>query len=102
MSRIERSKLKEKYKTQWEMVAAVICEEDPIGLLEIGAPEDEYDPEVGTILPRIKEASSVEELCKIVHSEFVHWFGQPTAGPLSAYSGIAKEIWHKYHAKKSI
>jgi len=37
-------------------VSRLLREADPIRLITIGAPDDEYDPEVSTILPRLREA----------------------------------------------
>jgi hypothetical protein len=66
------------------LVAAVeraINEADPIGLLEIGAPADEYAPEIGTIVPRLASAERPEDVTTLLHEEFIRWFGDDTAGP---------------------
>ena len=47
------------------LVAAIeraINETDPIGLLEIGAPSDEYAPEIGTIVPRLASVDRLEDV----------------------------------------
>ena len=44
-----------KYLPLAEAVAQAINEADPIGLLAIGAPSDEYSPEHETILPRLAD-----------------------------------------------
>jgi hypothetical protein len=102
MERTERQALKKKYQVLRKIVDSAIRHDDPMGLLEMGSPSDEYDPEVGSILPRLKEAETEDQLCSIVHEEFLHWFGDPTAGPKEAYRAIAQEIWKKYHATKGI
>lgn len=102
MEKSEKAQLKAKYRKLWKIVDGAIRQEDPIGLLRLGAPADEYDPEVGTILPRLKSASSQSELRRIIHQEFLHWFGESTAGPESAYEGIANDIWEKYYGEQSI
>ena len=71
----------------------MVTEEDPIGLIRLGAPADEYDPEIGTILPRLKEASSIVALRRIVHEEFSSWFGVETAGSEEQYGRVAERIW---------
>jgi hypothetical protein len=79
-----------------ELVAAVkaaVDAADPIGLLELGAPIDEYEPEIGTIVPRVAKAADVAEVHRIVHEEFGRWFGKDTAGPFAAYEAPAREIW---------
>jgi hypothetical protein len=71
-------------ETPQSLVAAVeraIDEADPIGLLEDGAPADEYATEIGTIVSRVLNAHSVEEVTTVIHEEFVRWFGDETAGP---------------------
>jgi len=76
-----------------EAVARAIDESDPIGLLAMGAPPDEYDPEVRTILPRLSGASGVEDVLVILHDEFSRWFGADKAGPRQAYEAAASQIW---------
>lgn len=48
---------------------------DPVGLLADGAPIDEYESEVGTIVPRVTKAQNVDEVREAVHEEFARWFG---------------------------
>jgi hypothetical protein len=74
-------------------VTTVLREEDPIGLIHGGAPPDEYDPEIGTILPRLKEAGSVVDLRRIIHEEFSRWFGVESAAPEERYGRAAERIW---------
>lgn len=63
---------------------------DPIGLLEVVAPRDEYDPEMGTIAPRVSKAAGVDETHRIIREEFARWFGSDTAGPLESYEPLAR------------
>lgn len=76
-----------------EAVSKAIREADPIGLIQTGAPVDEYDPEVGTVLPRLRSATSSGEVRKILHEEFVRWFGQEVAGSEEIYDDAAENIW---------
>lgn len=78
------------------LVAAVeraINEADPIGLLEAGAPRDEYGPEIGAILPRIVNAQRSEDVTDVLNEEFLSWFGEGTAGPRQVYEAPARRIW---------
>jgi len=54
-------------------VRAVVNREDPIGLIAMDAPEDEYDPEVEDLVKwrRPVTAARVAEV-------FLHWFGSGT------------------------
>lgn len=74
-------------------VSRLLREADPIRLITIGAPDDEYDLEVSTILPRLREAHSAADVQKLVHEEFVHWFDAGTAGPIILYTKVAEKIW---------
>jgi len=62
-------------------------------LIAVGTPKDEYDPEVSTILPRLREAASARDLQRIVHEEFVHWFSAEIAGPSEIYATVSEVIW---------
>ena len=88
---------KKKGRARYEaLVAAVtqaIDEADPIGLLEIGCPADEYSPEVRTVVPRVSKASGAAEVRRILHEEFVRWFGVDTAGSEEACEAPALRIW---------
>jgi hypothetical protein len=78
------------------LVAAVeraINQADPVGLLRIGAPSDEYTPEVGTVLPRLTSAKRRENVAAVLHEEFVRWFGADIAGPRERYDTPARLIW---------
>lgn len=63
---------------------------DPIGI-NFETNTDEYRPEAQTITLRLSEAATVDDLHRIVHEEFVRWFGD--AGPKERYAAIAREIW---------
>ena len=45
--------------------------EDPLGLLEMGAPDDEYDPEVRDFLSRSTPVTQAR-----VREVFIKWFGK--------------------------
>jgi len=76
---------------------------DPVGLAEIGAPADEYAPEVEGLLLRLNEATSQENLRRIVHSVFLQKFeAEETCGPESAYEQISQEIWTRFLANPEV
>lgn len=74
-------------------ITRALNQADPIGLIEGGASLDEYSPEIGTILPRLKEASAKQTLRRIIHEEFSRWFGVAVAGSEECYEEAAKRIW---------
>jgi len=79
-------------------LVSILWEHDPIGL-NCSSHNDEYAPEACTIIPRLKEAASESELCKIVHQEFIKWFGT-TAGSETKYIKIAHELWVVHQSLK--
>ena len=54
---------------------------------------DEYDAEAGTVIPRLASCSSVEDVARVLHEEFLAWFSAETAGEVPAYRALANEIW---------
>lgn len=82
-----------RYEALVAATARAIDAADPIGLLAMGAPEDEYSPEVGTIVPKVSRATSPSEVRQILHGEFVRWFGPELAGAQEEYDAPAQRIW---------
>lgn len=101
---VQNSKhLKSKYKVLFGEIEQILFRHDPIGIAyvddELVADNpDEYSPEVGTILPRLDTANSVDDITKIVHEEFMHWFDD--AGPKSTYGTLSVEIWEAWNRFK--
>jgi hypothetical protein len=73
-------------------VSAILFAADPIGInLETNL--DEYDPEAQSIVTRLPEAASAQDLQSICVEEFTHWFAADLAGPVERYEAIARDIW---------
>ena len=88
----ERRRLRAEYAGLFDQVQSLLFRHDPVGI-NFETNMDEYDSEVGTILPRLRSCASAEEVCRVVHEEFVRWFGADTAGSREHYSNISTEIW---------
>jgi hypothetical protein len=62
-------------KTRRQVLVAVVVrainEADPSGLLEMGAPADEYAPEIGTIVPRLGICRTADDVATLLHEEFI-------------------------------
>ena len=87
-----RRRLRAEYGKLFDSVAELLYRHDPIGI-NFGDNTDEYEPEAGTILPRLRSCDSADAAQRVVHAEFVRWFDSDTAGPAEHYQGIALEIW---------
>jgi len=95
-ARIERAETKRKYPKLFEEVSAILYRHDPIGIgIALGAPPDEYAAEAGTIIPRLKECRSEEDVVRVVLEEFQRWFGQD-AGAKERYAKPSREIWQAW------
>jgi hypothetical protein len=87
---LERQRFLEVYRGLYDDVLEILKRHDPLGVGAAVRP-NEYMPEVGTLLPRIRTAASVAEVRAIVHEEFVRWRGAD-AGDEQRYADIAGEI----------
>jgi hypothetical protein len=96
----ERRKLKAEYDKLFNSVTALLFRHDPIGIAFDNDNTDEYDPETGTILPRLKGCESATDALRVVHEEFVRWFDEDTAGPQDRYVQIASEIWEVWQTHR--
>lgn len=65
---------------------------DPIGLLNTGAPEDEYDSEIEEIAKKVVDCRNVEEIQNLIYETFVKWFDQNIAGEMEKYKEPAENI----------
>jgi len=88
----ERAELRKRYKHAYDRLAAALYEEDPIGI-NFGDNSDEYEPEVGSILPHLASCRGLGDIQTMVHREFCAWFGPETAGSAKKYARIASRIY---------
>jgi hypothetical protein len=81
MSEVRHGKLDEMrlaaaaLKRRFAELRDLVNEWDPIGLINTGAPEDEYDCLVGPILRRLEAETSVHEIAAFLDHEMVEHFG---------------------------
>ncbi len=64
-----------------------------MGLAMIGSPIDEYEPETRTIVTRLHEAASPDELAAIIEEEFVRWFNLQSSGSQEWFAEVARDVW---------
>jgi len=93
MKHEDRKKLKREYRELWKLVEVAVNRVDPIGLLALGMPDDEYEAEITEVVVKVKSAESKEALGEAIYQIFVEWFEPHTAGPRNLYDEIANEIW---------
>ena len=90
---LEKQRIKAEFGLLYYEVLGILAYHDPLRLISSGAPDDEYAVEVRAILPRLKEASSVDDLQRIVLEVFVRYFGNSARTGDSKYPQIARDVW---------
>ncbi|MBK7383441.1 MAG: hypothetical protein IPI81_08900 [Flavobacteriales bacterium] len=81
------------YRHRLSHLRSLVNQRDPIGLIEGGAPIDEYDMEVGAVLVGLNRDLSEEAVLDLVSGVFEHFFGDDgIAGPKEAYRPLSTEI----------
>jgi hypothetical protein len=76
----------------FKMCSDALFKSDPMGI-NFESNTDEYEPEVGTILPRLPSCVTAEDALSVVYEEFSRWFGTDTAGPKERYRPVSDKIW---------
>ena len=77
----------------FSLIKNVIDKYDPIGLLSMGAPDDEYIPEVKELTPLIKKDMTEQELSTLIRDVFVKMFEMTIDKDLC--DNMAQEITEK-------
>ena len=98
--RIDRRALKAEYSELFHELRACFFQHDPIGI-DLGENVDEYDPEVGTVLPRLQSCGSATDVVTVLHEEFCKWFGAATAGPRERYEALAEDTWRIWSERRA-
>ncbi len=60
-----------------ETVRRVVNQWDPYGLLRLGCPVDEFDPEVDEIVRQLGKLKSPFDAANIISQTFSNWFYDP-------------------------
>jgi hypothetical protein len=89
----ERKEAKQKYGKAYQRLSEILFAEDPAGI-NFETNTDEYEPEAGSILPRLHNCKSLDDVNRVVHEEFIKWF-DGTAAFSEKYQNVAKRIWEE-------
>lgn len=71
----------------------IVNKHDPIDLIAIGCPEDEYNSEVEEILKSLPDVKNEEALGEAIWQIFVAYFDEQLAGDRKKYDRLARDIW---------
>lgn len=92
--RTARKQVKQTYGRLYDEVAEILWKHDPI---RIAFHTGEYESEVGTILPRLRKATSLEQITAIINEEFIWWFCTSLQEPkLNAIAADIYDAWQRY------
>jgi hypothetical protein len=95
-----RENIKAENPELFQAISPSLLRADPFGIY-FGNNTDEYEPEAGTIIPRLPSCTSEEDVLQVVHQEFCQWFGDDTAGSKDKYRAVSKEIWEVWNKLKT-
>ena len=90
----KHNRLKSQYAGLYEAVSKILLSYD-LMVLDCGDNSDEYEPEVGTILPRLRTAQGPKDVARIVSEEFTKWF-DCDAPSHDVFQQAALDIWHAW------
>lgn len=78
-----------------EKLTQIVNKYDPIHLIKMGLPNDEYQPEIADIFVALQERSMNEfELTEKIKEIFIRWFNETTVNDhgMEVYKNLAHEI----------
>jgi hypothetical protein len=93
-----RAKAKKEYGRLFDAVSEILFRHDP-SEINYGFNTDEYEIETETILPRLKNCHSAEDVLTVVREEFQKWFSEETA-VREGNKEIAAEIWDLWQNRR--
>jgi hypothetical protein len=96
--RERRTLIEAQYPGLFAAATRLFFDIDPVGI-NFESNTDEYESEVGTVLPRLESAGTVADVERIVREEFVKWFGASYEGHRT--DRLASELWSLWKAWKS-
>lgn len=62
---------KKTYHKIYELVKNLVINNDPAGLIDGGAPNDEYDAVINSIVSKLKDCDSESSVKELIEKEFV-------------------------------
>jgi hypothetical protein len=73
-------------------VKKIVDKYDIVGLLKMGAPEDEYNIESQRITTGLKNCHNILEIQELIYGVFIEFFGESMAGKKESYLKVAIEL----------
>lgn len=80
------------YQYYFMKISKIVREHDPIGLLALGSPDDEYDGEIRRIIGVLPKIQDQKLLSEEIYKIFIDSFDKEIAGEKVKYDRIAESI----------
>lgn len=90
--RAAREAVRQSHPGLFAAVSEAMFRHDPIGI-NFETNTDEYDPEAGTVIPRLSACTSVDDVEGVLIEEFIRWFGADVVEDRTRFAPLANEIW---------
>ena len=84
---------KKKYKQMLSIVKVVIDRWDPYGLLDGGAPEDEFENEIALVVAKVKRIRTEDDAARVLSEVFSETF-EPHLFTVEACTQVGHELFH--------
>jgi hypothetical protein len=82
------------FKSRFFELEEIINKHDPVMLIALGCPRNEYDPEVKTIIVQLDSINTVGDIQDLVYKEFHRWFGDmPVIDKKESFQELAEDIY---------
>ena len=86
--------VKKEFGQSFNELRTIINKHDPINLIKIGAPIDEYNSEVKTIIIQLKNMTTEQQVQDLIYQEFLRWFNyECVTGPKDSYKDLAADVF---------
>ena len=92
---------KKEYNRAIQVVGTVINQWDPYGLLEAGAPPDEFDPEVAAIVRNLHMIRSPKDATRVISEVFSYYF-DPEDFPIDSCEDVGSKLYEKLRREEFI
>jgi hypothetical protein len=92
MAKLDKGAMENKADKKVQLLKKIINKSDPIGLLDMGTPKDEYESEIRQIAAGLDKCNNENDVTELVYGIFVKMFDEEIAGDKGKYKQIAKII----------
>ena len=86
---------KDQSRQRWRELRDIVNASDPIGLLALGAPQDEYECLVGPMMRLLEQRVPREAIVAFLSGEFREHFGVEVPGSVTVQLAAAAVTWHR-------